>query len=865
MTFVDGTDRAEPPRERWSQGRAEEAAEASERERACGDAAIGRREISLAVACLLRAIRVAEGARLPVHAARARGTLATALAARGDFAGADRQAERAAAVLRGHDLARLTAQKANVDYARGRLIEALKGYRQALPALRRAGDVLWEAIVTENRGLILAHQGAFASAVIDLERSGKLFESIGEHRLVADVQVNLAWLAARRGDVPAALARFDRADEYFQREGGSDPAALFDRCEALLAAHLATEARRTAAEAVERLGREGVAWLVAEAHLRLSEAALLEGDAPAAGAAATAALRALSRQRRPSFVALARYASLRAAWMGGDRSKRLVTVASRVADDLASTGWLVAALDARLIAAQLALGAGQVAVARHELAQTRATHRRGPAHVRSRLWHGEALLRLAEGDRRGADTALRAGMRVLETHRAVLGATELRAHTSAHATDLAGLGLRLALEDGSPERTLRWAERWRAGSLHLRPVRPPSDPTLAGALSDLREVSGELTEAAGAGRDTSRLLARQAAIEEVVRRRSRHAPGKGLYRALPAPTIAMCRAALGPRALVELIACDGMLHAVVLAGGRPRLRALGSVDSAEAELHSMRFAMRRLATRHGSSASLQAARNGVVHAARNLDRQLLEPLRRDIGDRDLVVVPTGALHSVPWSLLPSTADRPVSVAPSAALWYRAASAEAAPVSAEARVALVAGPGLPGADAEVSELRSSYPHAQWLVGAEASVGAVLTAIDGALLAHVAAHGRFRSDNPLFSCLELADGPLTVYDLETLGRSPTTLVLSACESGLSEVRPGDELMGLAAALFTLGARCLIATVVPIEDAVAGPLMVRLHDALLSGMEPAAALAWAQAKSLALEASAGSSGSFVCFGAG
>ncbi len=74
-----------------------------------------------------------------------------------------------------------------------------------------------------------------------------------------------------------------------------------------------------------------------------------------------------------------------------------------------------------------------------------------------------------------------------------------------------------------------------------------------------------------------------------------------------------------------------------------------------------------------------------------------------------------------------------------------------------------------------------------------------------------------------------------------------------------------MGLTAALFTLGARCLIATVVPITDVDAHPLMVRLHEGLLAGMGPAAALARAQAEGMAEEGGSGASGSFVCFGAG
>jgi len=138
-------------------------------------------------------------------------------------------------------------------------------------------------------------------------------------------------------------------------------------------------------------------------------------------------------------------------------------------------------------------------------------------------------------------------------------------------------------------------------------------------------------------------------------------------------------------------------------------------------------------------------------------------------------------------------------------------------------------------------------------------------DGASLGHVAAHGRFRSDNPFFSSLQLADGPLTVYDLEALRRAPARMILSACDSGLSVVRPGDELMGLAAAVFALGTRTLIASVVPISDAATRPLMVGLHAGLRAGLAPTAALAQAQAHAADDDESLAASMSFVCFGAG
>ena len=84
-------------------------------------------------------------------------------------------------------------------------------------------------------------------------------------------------------------------------------------------------------------------------------------------------------------------------------------------------------------------------------------------------------MRLADGDRRGAERALRTGLTVLERFRADLGAVELRAHASGDAGELATLGARLAVEDGRPAAVLDWAERWRASALQAQcpaPGRP---------------------------------------------------------------------------------------------------------------------------------------------------------------------------------------------------------------------------------------------------------------------------------------------------------------------------------------------------------------------------------------------------------
>jgi CHAT domain-containing protein len=228
------------------------------------------------------------------------------------------------------------------------------------------------------------------------------------------------------------------------------------------------------------------------------------------------------------------------------------------------------------------------------------------------------------------------------------------------------------------------------------------------------------------------------------------------------------------------------------------------------------------------------------------------------------LVPTGALHPTPWGLLPSLACRPVLVAPSAAMWLRATHSR--PPPRDGRTVLCAGPRLLAADDEIRTVARHYPAAQVLLGEDATAAALLSALDGADLAHVAAHATLRSDNPLFSALELADGPVTVYDIERLTAAPHTVVLPACQSGVTAVRAGDELIGLASALLALGTRSIVCTVLPLRDAVAGPLMDSFHRRLRTGSPPATALAEARhAADQDDPAVYAAARSFICFGGG
>jgi hypothetical protein len=147
---------------------------------------------------------------------------------------------------------------------------------------------------------------------------------------------------------------------------------------------------------------------------------------------------------------------------------------------------------------------------------------------------------------------------------------------------------------------------------------------------------------------------------------------------------------------------------------------------------------------------------------------LLGPAVRCLGDGPVIIVPPGRLHAIPWSAIPALADRPVSIAPSAGAWLRARSA--APPDRH-HVILARGPGLLTDGAEVPAVARMYDDVTVLAEGMATTREMLGALDGAWLAHIAAHGTFRADSPLFSSLRMHDGPLAVYDLEQLHRART----------------------------------------------------------------------------------------------
>jgi CHAT domain-containing protein len=213
----------------------------------------------------------------------------------------------------------------------------------------------------------------------------------------------------------------------------------------------------------------------------------------------------------------------------------------------------------------------------------------------------------------------------------------------------------------------------------------------------------------------------------------------------------------------------------------------------------------------------------------------------------LVVVPHGLLHQIPfhalfdgeWYLLERFE---ISYAPSARV-YSLCQQQASRVSDKALVMSVPDPLIPAVTQEARAVARHLPGAEVLNDGRATTDALRSASSGCDVLHLACHGLFRSDNPMFSSLKLHDSWLTAADVMQLDLAGALVTLSACESGRNEVFVGDELIGLTRAFLGVGASTLVVSLWLVQDEATASFMEKYYESLRDGVGPAKALRAAQ----------------------
>lgn len=769
-----------------------------------------------------------------------RATLGGTLAYAGRTRAALRELDRALDGASGEVGATILMRKAGVLGLLGRTDAAVPVMRAALKGIVRAGNQSWEARTRIWLADLELRIGRLDVAERELLRSEEILRAAGATAELLDVLENRAEIAVTRGDLAQGLRLYAQALAGYQ-DAGRRPRYLFIGlyATAYLAAGMAREAVELLGDLVDQSSLPAVEQ--AEFHLLRATALEAAGDRSSARDDARIAREMFRRQDRSWFELRARLAALRARDVAAHRSRtarEAITVAGALHAERADETPLALTLAGRLA----------VGEARRDSWRQAASYKDRPnGLVRASAYLAASLEREESQDRAGVLRACSAGLDAIDEHRRLMGSSELRALATTHGRELTEIALRHAAHE--PRTLLRWSERTRATAL-AQPPATSDAATIPASLAALRDNGRRLAEARQAGEPTEELEKERLRLERAVRTEHHTQSAAEADPQRPA-TAEEIVAGVGEGCLVELVDVDGTLHVLVVHDGRVRRKVAGTTDQVAELLGPAAMLLRRAARgRPASTADL----------GRRLQEAILGDATRLIPDGPVTLAPTARLHGLAWSLLPALHDRPFGIVPSAGQWLRATKARRPDPQ---RTVLVAGPALESGGAEVPVLARRHPDAVLLDGRDATLANVLDALDGADLAHLATHGRFRADSPLFSALDLADGPLTVHDLERLQTAPYRVVLSACESGVLAPVGAQELLGLAAALFSIGTAGLVSSVAEVNDAATAGLMVGLHDGLAAGKDPAHALLDVRRSATDDPVAAGTAAAFVALG--
>ena len=627
----------------------------------------------------------------------------------------------------------------------------------------------------------------------------------------------------------------------------------------LLAAGLTHEADGDLAQAIELFAAGRDRQDQAQAELARAEVACLIEEWADARRLANQARRRFHRRGAEAWALLAELVAVTADVGSGRGLAQAAAGARHLAAVLAEAGLEDEARRAALTAATAQVALGDPDGARLTSERAARLHRDDPLATRLLARSVRARLAAADGQPRRAEAERRAALRELHRYQSLFGSLDLQAAVSGYGDRVAEEGLTSALAGGRPAAVFGWAERSRALSTRLPAVIPPADPEAARALEELRQVSAQIAEQAVARRPVDPgLRGRRRQLERLVRQRSWYLTGQGRTTEPAQLGLVQEQVATVGGTLVAHLVCHNRVYGLVAGPRRRALRDLGPADPVVELQRRLRADLDLLAAHNIPGPVRDTVHAASRNALHRLDDLLFGPVRALLSDGPLLLVPAARLVALPWTLLATAHGRPVTVVPSATSWL--AAREQVTLPDDPAVVLAAGPRI---DRGVEELRlvaEQWQRTSTLAGDRATTAAVCAATGRADVLHMAAHGVHEPDNPLFSHLELADGPLFGYELGVLPRLPAHVVLSACELGQAEARRGEESLGMTAVLLHGGAGSVVAGVARISDTAACTVGAAHHAGLSAGLSPAAALSAAMTS-----ANGNDPAPLVCFGAG
>ncbi|QXE87034.1 CHAT domain-containing protein [Geomonas nitrogeniifigens] len=259
-------------------------------------------------------------------------------------------------------------------------------------------------------------------------------------------------------------------------------------------------------------------------------------------------------------------------------------------------------------------------------------------------------------------------------------------------------------------------------------------------------------------------------------------------------------------------------------------------------LFVLKVSARELADRIATYRRMLQNLEPLEQNSRELYRLLLsEPLSGMPEGQTIGIVPHGSLHYLSFATLYDGRDYLVDRhtlfhLPAASVYRHTLARRQA--QKNLRILAIGNPDLgnaaldlPFAEKEAGTLRWNYSDVTTLTRERATESWVRENIAKFGIIHLASHGEFDTVNPLFSSIRLAkdgknDGRLQAEEVFGLDIKADLVVLSACQTGLGDVKSGDDVIGMNRAFLFAGTHALVSSLWRVSDVSSAILMKQFY---------------------------------------
>ncbi len=806
-------------------------------------------DCSSAVTMFDRAAELLQGSGNLAEVGRTLSSSIQSRALLGDYDDALRTAARAREIFSSlgdtFRIARLEINVANVLHRQNRYSEALEAYQRAYDKLLPHKDVEGIGVALHNIAVCLIALDDYDSAQQAYARARELARQNDMPLLAAQADYNVAYLYALRGEYSRALSLLRSVKEICRANGDDYHVALcdLDASGAYLELNLLQEAVDSAADSLESFQRLGMHYEVVRSELNLAIALNLQGKS----------LEALSLLARAREEAGREENELLAALINLHSGMTLLDLKRyNEASDLCLQAVSIfqnAGVPSKVIACLLLLG--RVCLATNDVAGAanycnkalELVHELGAPMLAYQTEFLNGRILEVAGDTETAALQYDAARLHLEAVRNGLLGDEVKIGFLRNRVGVYTRLADLALKRDGPEgnrQAFAYVEAAKSRALQDLVLAAESNrfstdnnPQIA-QIADLRVqlnwyyslIEREQHAADRISQERLQHLREQAREREHELRRilleSPTAANSGLEQAHPAD-LADIQHALGAGAtLVEYFTIDQQIYAAVL---RQNAFTLQAVTQANQVAQALRLLQFQISKARLDSAYFARFENALIRSTQQhlqtLYEALVRPLEQWLTTDELIIVPYGPLHSLPFPALfdgsQYLVDRfTISYAPSASSVAHSYAASAQPNEiVRSLVVGVEDPLMPSVKDEVESLAELLPNAHVLWGEQATESNLRLYGAASTYIHIASHGFFRPDNPMFSSIRLSDTYLTLQDLYGMKLPAEFLALSGCVTGLNVVEEGEELVGLTRGLLYSGARTLLLSLWEIDD--------------------------------------------------